>query len=523
MKVLLVDDEPIFRMGLRAGIQWEEIGCKIVGEAKNGEEALIQIEEKNPDLVLLDIKMPKMGGIEVLKKMKNKRQKPDFIVLSCFNEYEYVREAMKLGACDYLFKPLMEGKDIIAAVREVTKNMIDTAGNHDEDRTAQVGLLMENLLTDTDSAEETAENIRALCPELENMPYFVMAVKIPGKICKSRKKEALLTLCKSILIRCFDDKFPPFFCEKNQVLYGLFFYQQADDYGSLRKRKNLWKKVKEYVEVPVWIGSSLCMQNMDNLKKAFGQAETALHIHFFSCFSRVSEEFLEFCEAYEESKDFTVIYEKELKAIECAFGEYNLDFIKSTLTEICDSILAQKLFSERDFSHMLANIIIKNMRLHKYRDLMEQLLMEDYNMISNLYHQETMEEDCNYFIGLLEKIFGLMKETMYGSSHSDSIQNAVEYMKEHYSEKISLSDIAQQVNMSDKYFCKLFKEQTGETFVGCLTNIRIQAAREMLAKTNMKTYEVAEKAGFGDYHHFCKTFKKITGKTPTEIRTTVLN
>lgn len=135
IKVLLVDDEPIFRMGLRSGIAWEEEGCEIVGEAKNGEEALLLIEDKKPDLVLLDLKMPKMDGIEVLRRMKCREGGTKFIVLSCFNEYEYVREAMKLGACDYLFKPLMEGKDIAAAVHEITKNM---AHSDAADRNARI-------------------------------------------------------------------------------------------------------------------------------------------------------------------------------------------------------------------------------------------------------------------------------------------------------------------------------------------------------------------------------------------------
>ena len=87
-KVLLVDDEPIFRMGLRTAISWETIGCQIIGEAKNGEEALIQIEEKRPDIVFLDIKMPKMSGIQVLEKRKKYKSNPKFVVLSCFNEYE---------------------------------------------------------------------------------------------------------------------------------------------------------------------------------------------------------------------------------------------------------------------------------------------------------------------------------------------------------------------------------------------------------------------------------------------------
>lgn len=134
-RILLVDDEPIFRMGLRSVISWEELGCQIVGEAKNGEEALIQIEEKKPDIVFLDIKMPKMDGIRVLEKRKRYEKNPKFIVLSCFNEYEYVREAMKLGAFDYLFKPLMEGKDIAAVIKEIQAQ--DNKGEQGEEQKKQ--------------------------------------------------------------------------------------------------------------------------------------------------------------------------------------------------------------------------------------------------------------------------------------------------------------------------------------------------------------------------------------------------
>lgn len=212
LKVLLVDDEPIFRMGLRSGISWEGVGCKIIGEAKNGEEALLLIDEKKPDLVLLDLKMPKMDGIEVLRKIKNRETRPQFIVLSCFNEYEYVREAMKLGARDYLFKPLMEGKDIAAAVYEITKSMEHTDA---EDRSAQISLLLESLLMEPDFPEKKASELLALCPALKESTWFVLALKIPGRTCDERKKEALLTLCKSVLLRCFDDEQSPLFIDKN--------------------------------------------------------------------------------------------------------------------------------------------------------------------------------------------------------------------------------------------------------------------------------------------------------------------
>ena len=122
-RVMIADDEPIFRTGLRSIVGWRDYGCEIVGEASNGLEALSLIREKKPDIVFLDIKMPSMDGIEVLKRFRQEPDSPCFIVLSCFNEYDYVREAMKLGAMDYLFKPLMEGPDIEKVLQEACEKL----------------------------------------------------------------------------------------------------------------------------------------------------------------------------------------------------------------------------------------------------------------------------------------------------------------------------------------------------------------------------------------------------------------
>ena len=92
------------------------------------------------------------------------------------------------------------------------------------------------------------------------------------------------------------------------------------------------------------------------------------------------------------------------------------------------------------------------------------------------------------------------------------------YLAVHYSEKLKLQDIADQFHLSVKYFCKIFKEETGETFVSYLTELRLKEAEKLLKTTELKTYEIAERTGFSDYHHFCKTFKKVTGKTPSDIR-----
>ena len=517
LKVLLVDDEPIFRMGLRMGIDWAKSGCSVVGEAKNGEEALIQIENKKPDMVFLDIKMPKMDGIDVLKRMKGKKDKPYFIVLSCFNEYEYVREAMKLGACDYLFKPLMQEKDIEAVLQEVSNN-IQSQGKRsqeEEHRLAACAMLKE---LSEDGKELILSELLEMCPSLGEVPYFFLTVKIPGQQFTAKKQEAFLTLCKSVLESCFDNGRPPLFFDSGTILYGVFFCGPGEDWEKETSRKNLWKRIKEYVEVPVWVGSSRCVEGIEQVSRAMEEAKGAMDLHYFSCYGRM-EEFQEFREGLCKSREFEVIFAKELQGIRDAFGSYEIEEIKALLEKICRVIQDDRLYSEKDFTHLLANIIIGNMREYKYRNIMEELIMENYDAISNLYHQETMEEACNYVLALLERIFELVRnKTGDGISRTDTMKHVLVYMEEHYAEKLTMPDMAKKVNMSDKYFCKLFKESTGETFVEHLTNIRVLKAKEMLERTSLKTYQVADQVGFHDYHHFCRTYKKITGKTPKESR-----
>lgn len=507
-KVLLVDDEPIFRMGLRTAISWETIGCQIIGEAKNGQEALIQIEEKRPDIVFLDIKMPKMSGIQVLEKRKKYKSNPKFVVLSCFNEYEYVREAMKLGACDYLFKPLMEGKDIEAVIREIQGEQMDIQDEENKSRQKVSEYLREIIEGDYKGG------IEEHCPQFSKQYHFFLGIKIPGKKVAAQKKETMRTLCKEVLVRSFDDGIVPYFCEKEEILYGLFLFEAEDGYRLENRRKSLWKKIKEYVEIPVWVASSEPYMGSDHLPEEIAQIKSAMELHYFTCYEKADREFISYKPVNQEENSLENMYRSELEKICLAFGKNDKETIRGLLRSICGEILQNNVLQPKEFAQFLANIIIGNMRHYNERELLEQFVMGDYNVISNLYHQETMESACNYFIEFLDSIF----QAHLQSEEPEVIQKSLEYIQRHYKEKIMLKDVADEVHLSVKYFCELFHETTGETFLNYLTSVRIQEAERLLKTTDLKNYEIGQKVGFGDYHHFCKTFKKLTGKTPSELR-----
>lgn len=523
-RVLLVDDEPIFRMGLRVGIPWEELGCTVIGEAKNGEEALIQIEEKKPDIVFLDIKMPKVDGIEVLRRRKGNTANPHFIMLSCFDEYEYVREAMKLGAKDYLFKPLMESKDIADAVREICETQKEERIENQENEN-QIRELFEKVLeslsesTATRGAEKELETLGRLCPAMSGQGYFAAAIKLPDRKCSAEKRRNLFALVRGVLMQCADCGEKPVFAERGRELHCIFCCDE-EIWDTLVTRKLLWKKLRDYVEVPLWAACSSWKKGIEQLPDALHEADKALQVGFFKAGKTGSgQEWLVYRPKYEESFEFEHIFAEEVEQAEQAIQEGALLKVWSVLDQICEKIQADELFQERDFSYLLAVMIIKYARKNRQNLILEDLLREDYDAISNLYHQETQEEACDYFMKLLERIVPSKENERSRVADTARMQLALDWLGEHFTEHISLQEIAGRAHVSPKYFCKRFKETTGKTFVSYLNELRINQAKQMLRETELGIAEVAEHCGFTDYRHFCKTFKKLTGRTPTELRT----
>ena len=221
LSVLIVDDEPIFRMGLRSGINWADLDCEIIGEASNGKEALSIIEEKKPNIILLDIKMPGMDGIELLK---NCRQHPDnqcFIVLSCFNEYPFVREAMKLGALDYLFKPLMEGPDIEKVIMEAKEQLgfssrSSEAAEHQNAVRTKLKEIIEN------GVSANISPLLELIPQLSSSHYFTMALMVQDEHIDTEKAYVLLDSSQA-LIAGFFPSCTCFFTRCGEILYALIY------------------------------------------------------------------------------------------------------------------------------------------------------------------------------------------------------------------------------------------------------------------------------------------------------------
>lgn len=511
-RVMIADDEPIFRTGLRSIVGWRDYGCEIVGEASNGLEVLSLIREKKPDIVFLDIKMPSMDGIEVLKRFRQEPDSPCFIVLSCFNEYDYVREAMKLGAMDYLFKPLMEGPDIEKVLQEACEKLGGSQiSAEDRKREEQ---LREALTCVLSGEGDGAEQLFSLRPDLRGRDCFTAAFSLQEDGL-SDKLLVLLDSCQGA-VSGFFDSCDCLFARQGKTLFLLAFSTaQNAVFPAPPRQRQLHHKLRDLLEAQLWIGFDRPAECGRNLSESFRRASLAAEANFFQPENAACV--LSFEPCMEGPCDYEQLCGEELAGLREAVLRYDEQGASQWIWKILGRIREARLFHRENFCHFLAVLITDSMRVYRNRIVLEELLLSNYHLISDLYHQKDAEDTVQLFLQILQTLFAHLKGST-PSLHTRLLQEILVEINEHYAEKLTLEAFAEKMHLSVNYFCKLFKDQTGDTFVNYLNKARIHAAVQLLRTTPMKTYEIAEAVGFSDYRYFCKMFKKITDLTPSQVR-----
>lgn len=517
IRVLIADDESIFRMGIKSCVHWEDNGFLIVGEAANGKEALSMIRQHKPDILLLDLKMPVMDGIQVMEKACPQYPQMKVIILSCMNDYEYMRKALQLGACDYLFKPVMETDDILKVLLE-TKEKITAQDCHNQQSAVQYQkrhLLFQNLVAGSLEPDDIKEQFELLQIEWTPESYLCFCIR-PYKSASIPlpEKETLFSTSANVINRLFGAREGFHFTAENHM-YGVLKASPAEiACGSVSSGlTRVIQQVNEYTGKKIVIGTSRKCTGYQDLQQGLAQAGTALEDSFFTGTDQVQIYREERCQEY----DFDRRYAKEraliMNAIELGQAEEARNLLDSVLKQVRD----QKQYDKNGICQFVIMILIDSMRSYRSQIIIEKLLGSNINMISEIHQKETLtqvSEEFHSIVSLMLKHVGLLSQ----SPNLPLILQAQQYVKQHYYENISLDEISLFLNMNKNYFCQIYKKETGEGFIDYVTRIRIDKAMELLSNPKIKTYEVAEAVGYPDYRYFCKIFKRHTGMSPSEAK-----
>ncbi len=525
---MIVDDEPIIRMGLKKIINWEECGFKIVCEARDGEEALELLKEHSIDFIVSDIKMHKMTGIELLRAIREKGLDTLVLLLSGYDDFSYAQEGIRLGAFDYILKPLDSQKLKNILINAYNKLTIKEKRDY-EYRVNKI-ISGEKILYDLLRGKN-----------LMMMDEYISQYNLP--LIKGKVQVAIV--------------------EINEIVISSEDLTENDEWNHLNNKvndlieKELENSVIEYFSVLDGdFGKKVIIVQANNdveisdfnqsfiivLKRILATSRetlrTKLNIGVGNVYNQVYSIYKSYLNAKEALKYKYVlgtnklIHVNELAELRQKNFVYPIEREKALINSILigkdDSLsMLQELVKEianiLNFDIFSINIAFTQVVYNIYNNVLKKYsFLEDVYDLSQIINigflgVETLDDIEKQLVDNITKLICIIKE--YNLNQGDNIvQRACEYVLNHIDEDITLMSIANNLNISKNYLCSIFKQQTGENFLEYATRAKMERAKILLKRHDYKVYEISDMLGYKETAYFSKLFKKYTSYTPAEYK-----
>lgn len=527
-KLIIVDDELLMRIGIRSMVEWEAYGFRLVGEAANGREALDLALNESPDLIITDIKMPVMDGLSLIREISKALTNCKFIILSNFDEIGYVKEALRLGASDYLIKSEISKTalvDVLASIQE----KLQSAPGFDPSRfplptdyTESLTHLKERFFKDLISGllNEGEATAKAEQLQLRVRSDLLLVAKLRiDRFEEVRKKyiekdERLLRFSvRNILEEIIPGSRRVEIVVESSSEYLLIHNTLTKDCRDVRTEmeklfSSIQNTMKDFMNISFSSGISTIVSGFREVKSAYREADLALQGRFFSGNGQAA--FYEDLAGMlgKEQIEYVIDDGMELvfrDVLESKHAGQIASFLDDLRKELAISGADEK--SIRLAYIRLAEIV--NSRSPRARQP-EDVRLPYEAVLSAETWDDIHEMVAEYACRTISE--GQISEQ---SSYADM---AAEIIHRYYAEDISLQSVAGQINVHPSYLSRVFKQEKGENFISYLTRVRIERAKSFLESRNYKIYEVADKVGYHNYTYFSKIFKKVVGVSPEEYR-----
>ena len=500
MRIVLVEDEHKTRNGILNMIK-QFTAHEVVGVGENGQEGYELVKEKQPDLIISDIRMPVMGGLEMLQKLFDEKVRFNAILLTGYSDFEYARKALQLQVVDYLLKPL-DVEDFLKNLSAVETRICNT-------RIQQVSV--EQLLINyKECQEEQKDSVRLVLQEMLHMndkTELTLFLLSPGRMFVDRVAEFMN--CTKELLESL--------CIENSCVISVPGEKRILVIAAGTERNRGFKNrfaIKVLPELEE-IGACTCVCHrvwgIENLWPGVEQMTGWLPYAF--------------------SLDPDRMIDEETVA-QVRYGplEYPEHLEKSMIRELRNG---NKEKIEEYGNKFIREVADSNGRPEEIRECAVRLIANVFNVAREMKEYFNQEENIQYFIEMvvlsesrsevhyqLEKFIHMISKEPGEEMPTENgmVMNAVSYIRTNYKEDITLTDVARICRVTPEYLSRIFYRETGINFSAFLQNFRISAAKRMLMTGNYKIYEVAEAVGFHDQKYFIKVFKKLCGVTPSEYR-----
>ncbi|NHN29135.1 response regulator [Paenibacillus agricola] len=546
-KLILVEDEEEVREGIIQEINWAEQGFEVIDKAENGKEAMDMIERWLPDVVVTDIKMPFMDGMQLSEWIREKYPTTKIIILTGFDEFEYAQKAIKMHIDEYVLKPFSAGEFIQALV--VIKRLID----EEMERKENIHTLQEHyrqslpvlrevflaaLVTRKLSKAEIYEKASNYNVRLQGQAFLVSVISLdnPGEqgTSEDRTKAQNLALQQSLkysrdheLKRFAVLNISEEIVDKHQlgIVYlhndqlVLLTVSQDNKQEAVMKRtmavlEEIRQSIEKYLKFTVTIGVGTVSKEVTDLRYPFKDAVLALDYRLILgnnrviCIGDVEARFIEKLR-FDELKEQALI-----RCIKVGTLPELNEIIDELFLDIVDTQISFK-----DYQIYLLELLTAVLKAAKDSGTeLDAIVGADFNPFAELHRFTDLQEAKRWMLALCTKMMScIAADRQY--SYRTLVDKAKDYAKAHYQDSdISISKVCSFLHISTGYFSSIFKKETKLTFVSYLMNIRMEAAKELLMTTDLKSFEIAERVGYAEPNYFSFTFRKHFGMSPKEYR-----
>jgi two-component system response regulator YesN len=528
IKVFLVEDEYVVRQGIKQIIDWEGNGFEFAGEAGDGELAYPLIQETKPDIIITDIKMPFMDGLELSRLVKEKFPDIKIIILSGYDEFEYAKEAISIGITDYLLKPIT-GAKLLEAVKKVGDSieseqkkrqfMAQYEQEQAENEKRDKRKFFQKLVTEKQTVSQILEGARKCGIELIANSYELILLQIYPENDDNIFTDELSTASQQMEN------------EIEKLPYVLMIDRGTDGWAFIIKdtegnmldslesdfKSKIHEVIEPYKNITYFGGIGSKISRLSEFPMSFMDANRALAYRYFggkNQMLRAEEKHSDNIKLGELSSKHTdrKIVDSFLKS--GLKGEIN-GFIEHYFDEVGEKNTQSLLFRQYMTMDMyMAAVGMLEQLGYQSSDL--AIRCGDYEAMASAFND--IDDIKTYLKNVFETAID-MRDEVSRKKYATVLQNAVQYIYDNYDkEDISLNAVAANANISPNHFSTIFSQEMNQTFIEFLTSVRMKKAKELLRSTNMRTSEIANAIGYKDSHYFSYLFKKTQDCTPREYK-----
>jgi two-component system response regulator YesN len=532
IKVMIVDDDSIARTNIKILIDWEKNGYEICAEAMNGEEAIQLIAETRPQIVITDMSMPVMDGITLIDHLSKNHPQTKVVVLSGYQEFDYVRKSMKYGAVDYVLKHTLNAQvllEILNAAREklmeelseqARKSMLEEQINESKTLLRQK-FISELVLGTVSDKDEITRKIADLKLEIEcrNLAVILFEIDDYNAICEKFSSIEINKLISSVESISAEILKGDVKAVVSHLQDGKFVIVVS--FGNIRSDLHIYNfiittisrirsSIKRYLNITACFSYSKTFIDIADIRKYFREAEIALQDRFF----RGKDQIIDRSRCAGLYNGYINLELAEEKSIIEALKARDHNKIEECLDKVFSKIIVNKL-SYNSVQMICAELINIVNRVARETDIDIKKVYSDKDIpYDSMRKMETLIEMREWIFRSYTRLADIIGEIKANDSYSEYTKKAISYIQKNYTQNVSLNEAAEHIGISSSYLSRVFKEDCGIGFVEYLNNIRVGYAKQLIETEGLKLKDVAKRVGFNNYTYFFKVFKDVLNVTP---------